>query len=390
MSTTLDVLGVAARSLRGRRGRTLLMAVGPLLAVTVVVGALGVLSSTTGQLRSDLARLGADLVVLEDDSTGTFLSTDAPERAEMVPTVEFAAASSVIPEVFISPIPPQPGEVPDPVGQAIAATPDLPGLFGIDLAWGRGLTDADDAAATTAAVVGSALAVQLGLQQDQPATIYVGPQPFGVVGVLEAAEIGGSLNNAVLIPAATAQQRFGLDRGWQQLQARVAPPDVEVTAPMVVDLVTRGDPGGVRARVPTDLLAAQAAVDTTLAGAVVGLGALVLLVGGFGIANVMLLSVLERRREIGTRRALGHPRSIIAGQFVAETTLIGIVGAVAGGVLGVVATIVAARVRGWVAVIDPTVVIVAVLAAIVMTTVAGLYPAWRAARLEPLAAIRAD
>lgn len=388
MTTLLEVVAVATQALRSRLGRTLLMATGPLLAVTVVVGAFGVLQSTTGQLRTALANLGADLVVVESASGG-LVPQAAPGRIARVPTVEAVTATLSVPQQVHHRSPDQPGVQPLEA-RTLAVQPNLRDLFGIDLAWGRDLAGFDDDAATTAAVVGAEVADQLALSPGELTTIHIGAYPFGVVGVLEPAQVGESLDQAVLISPAAARRLFDIDPGWTQIQARVAPADVARTAPLLDDVATHGGPGDAIVRIATDLLAAQSAADATLAGAVIALGGLVLLVGGFGIANVMLLSVLERRREIGTRRALGHPRAIIAGQFIIETILIGIGGALAGAVVGIVVTVVVARLRGWVVVLDLRVLAVAVASAIVATTIAGLYPAWRAARLEPLAAIRAE
>jgi len=159
---------------------------------------------------------------------------------------------------------------------------------------------------------------------------------------------------------------------------------------MLSTVVTFGGPGSPTVRIPADLLAAQAEIDRTLAAAVLALGLLAMVVGSFGIANVMLISVMERRREIGVRRALGHQRRVIGAQFLVEATLVGVVGGLVGAAVGVGFTAALSAVRGWVPVIDLRLAAMAAAASVLITTLAGVYPASRAAHVEPLDALRAD
>jgi putative ABC transport system permease protein len=139
---------------------------------------------------------------------------------------------------------------------------------------------------------------------------------------------------------------------------------------------------------PSDALEAQEAADDALTALLLGLGAVSLLVGGVGIANVMVISVIERRGEIGLRRALGGTRRHIAGQFLSEAMLLGAIGGSGGILLGFVVTAVYASIKGWATLVPPVAVFGGVAAALLIGGVAGLYPAARAARLSPTEALR--
>lgn len=386
MRSLVDDLSVAIRSLVARPGRMMLMAAGPLLGVAVIVGSIGILQSTTGELRDALRRLGTNLVTVTV-AEGR-LPHEAAERAASVPTVDAVAALGSVGGTIVSAAPLTGQLAVPPANQVLTADPQLAGVLEIGLAWGRSLRGFDEEATTTAAVIGGGVAERLWLESPEVRTLYIGGYPFAVVGVLERSVLYPEVDSAVLIPTSTAQQVFGADPRPAALLVRVEDGTERRTAGLLGDAVTYGAPLNLRASVPSDLLAAQTEIDRTLAGAVVGLGLLAMVVGGFGIANVMLISVMERRREIGVRRALGHTRGVIALQFLTESGLVGLIGAGLGAALAAGFVVAISTARGWTVVLDPLVVAAAVAAAVMVSLLAGMYPAARAARLQPLDALR--
>lgn len=387
MRTLWDVVWVAASALRARPLRVVLMAVGPLLGVAVIVGAIGVLQSTEGELRLALRDLGRNLA--EVSTQEERLPLEAVERVRSVSSVEGVAGIASVPvaaDTFQ-----HPGASSPRVSTLVISTdPEIWGVLELGLDWGRRIGHHDIDHSTKAVVLGAAVADNLALDQGTVGVVYIGEQLFGIVGVLKPTLLAAELNNAVLIPLSTAQDLFTTPPGHSRLYVRIQEDAVAATARILPTVITYGNRAPIGVSIPTDLLEAQAAIDRTLAGSVIGLGLLAMVVGGFGIANVMLISVLERQREIGVRRALGHSKTVIATQFLAEGALVGVLGAIAGSAGGIVFVMVIARNRDWVFFIDPPVIIGAIIAALTVTLVAALYPATRAARLQPLEALRAD
>jgi putative ABC transport system permease protein len=365
-----------------------LMAAGPLLGVVVIVGSLGMLQSTTGEVRARLRQLGTDLIMV--DATEGRLPLEAVERVTALPTVTGVTALGNVTGAAVSAAPPTGELISAPANQVLTAGPELLEVLEIGSAWGRTLTNFDEASDTTAAVIGALVAERLWFEGDELRTVYVGGAPFAIVGVLESSPLHPQLDSSVLIPKSTAQEAFGSDIRPTSLLVRVEEGMERQTAAVLPDAVSYGAPVNLRVAIPSDLLAAQVEIDRTLSGAVVGLGLLAILVGSFGIANVMLIAVMERRREIGVRRALGHLRVLIALQFLTESALVGLVGALLGAVLAGGFVVALSAVRGWTAVVDPLIVAGAIAAAVGMAILAGVYPATRAARLQPLDALRAE
>ena len=159
---------------------------------------------------------------------------------------------------------------------------------------------------------------------------------------------------------------------------------VDSTADSLPVAINLGGNEGVTVAVPSDLLEAQGAVDTTLRNILFLMGGLALLVGGVGIANVMSISVIQRSGEIGIRRALGHTKVTIAMQFVLEALFVGVLGGMAGVLAGIGVIYLVSAILGWIATLNFPLFLVAGGMALIVSVIAGLYPAWKAARLEPL------
>jgi putative ABC transport system permease protein len=239
-------------------------------------------------------------------------------------------------------------------------------------------------------VLGNVAAKRLGISSlEGSPQITIDGQPFLVVGILGPVTLDPTIDRAALIGLPVAEQRLDYEAHPSQVSMRTdddAVDDVRAAAASAADPESPQDAEVSR---PSDALEAKAAAEGAFTALLLGLGAVALLVGGVGIANVMVISVLERRSEIGLRRALGATRRHIAAQFVTEALLLSLAGGVAGVVLGAAATAVAAAAQGQPVVIPPEAIAAGLAAALAIGAVAGLYPAIRAARLSPTEALRA-
>lgn len=389
-----DLLVVVLPGLTRRKARSLLLMLGPLLGVAATVGAVGLAQSAKGQLQAALDSLGTNLLVVEAleglgaPSDAPRLPIEASQRVARVSSVESVAAVERLTRVSASASPVDAGTASRPLTVMTANEPLLE-VLRLSVAHGRFLSRLDEQTAVPAVVVGAAVARDLGIGDQRPRSLVLAGRPFGVVGVLDPSPLAPELEQVVLITPQAARERLGhSELGPTQLFVRVTDGTERETADLLPIAVTYGGPGNPIVRVPSDLLAAEAQVDTTLRMVVLAMGLLALVIGGVGIANVLTMGVLQRAHEIGVRRAMGYTRSIIGLQFVMEAFVVGSAGALAGASLaGVFVAAVSAQQR-WVLVLDPTLVAATVGCAVVISTCAGLYPAWRAARLEPLEALR--
>ncbi len=242
-----------------------------------------------------------------------------------------------------------------------------------------------------AIVLGSKAAKRLGIHGvDGLVQVYVSGRLFTVIGVLDPLPLVPELDSAALIGYPIAARLFGTDRNPSMVyvRARGGEAQVRTTAALLPSAADPWDPGEVAVSRPSDALKAQAAAEGAFTSLFLGLGAIALLVGAIGIANVMIISVLERRSEVGLRRALGARRRHIAVQFLGESFVLGIAGGVVGVLLGIAATGAYAAYEGLTPLVPPAAVAGGLLAACLLGALAGLYPATRAARLTPTEALR--
>jgi putative ABC transport system permease protein len=238
-------------------------------------------------------------------------------------------------------------------------------------------------------VLGYDAATQLGIDRIDPDTrVWLGGHWFTVAGVLRPFELAPEVDRAALIGLPVAADYFGFDGHPTRLYVRADTARTGVVASMLARATNPAEPDTVDVSRPSDALASRLLVAGSTTSLLLGLGAVALLVGGIGIANMMVISVLERRVEIGLRRALGAARRHIAVQFLSESLLLSAFGGVAGVVLGTAATYATAKVHGWQTLVPTVGVWGGLMAALAIGTVAGLYPAARAARLNPTDALR--
>jgi len=241
-----------------------------------------------------------------------------------------------------------------------------------------------------AVVLGAATAERLGigaLHRDMQ--IWLGGRWFTVIGILDRVPLAPELDLGALIGWRAAQRYLGFDGDITTIYTRTNTDAVEAVRDLLARTTNPAQPNEVDVSRPSDALAAQAAADKTFTALLLGLGAVALLVGGIGVANTMVISVLERRSEIGLRRSLGATREHIRTQFLTESLLLSLLGGGAGIVLGSAVTAVYATTQGWPTVVPTWAVAGALAAAVMIGGVAGLYPAIRAARVAPTEALAA-
>jgi putative ABC transport system permease protein len=388
-----ELLGVAISGLTARKVRTVLIMLGPILGAAGIVAAVGLNESAKGNVRETLERLGTNLIVVNADGTFTggeapTLPADATDRARNVSTVDRVVGLTEIGGLQV--LPSQGGReffqtVPVPL---LTSELNLLDVLDVDMLHGRFLNGSDEDNKLRVAILGEDLADDYQYLAGEERTVSVDGVAYAVVGVLRSADLVPDLDTAVIIPKSTAERDFDIEQKPTILYVRADDGAVDTTADALPVAVNLGGPESVSVVVPSDLLEAQAEVDTTLRNVLFLMGGLALLVGGVGIANVMSISVIQRSGEIGIRRALGHNKAKIAMQFLLEALFIGVLGAVVGVATGVGVIYLVSAILDWVATLNMPLFIMAGAMALAVSIVAGLYPAWKAARLEPLETLR--
>jgi putative ABC transport system permease protein len=385
-----DVLGTAGGALFARPWRTTLSALGIAVGIGAAVAVLGVSASSRAAL---LAQLGAQGNLVTVGAGNGFAGAPAPlptaaagmirriPPVEQVTSVGYVAGATVRRTAAIPTI--------DTHGIAVLATQTtLPRTLGARIAHGSFLN-----AATVhypAAVLGAAAAHSLGIDRLTPTTqAYIGGTYFSVVGILRPVPLTPEIDQAALVGFPVANQLFGLSRNPTSIYLRALPDQVRAVIGVLQFTANPAQPEAVQVSRPSALLAARAAARTALTGLFLALGAVAVVVGAMGIANIMVISVLERRTEIGLRRALGARRHHVATQFIAESLLLCGVGGLAGIALGAGATGVYAVTSGHPLVVPLTALGGGIGVALIVGAIAGVYPAVRAARLAPTEALRA-
>ncbi|MEO3976255.1 ABC transporter permease [Streptomyces sp. CAU 1734] len=381
-----DTLRVGAVGLRARRARVVLSALGIAIGIATMVAVVGLSESSRADLMAKLDRLGTNLLTAEaaEDESGTpvKLPESAVAMVERIGPVRHATAtadidarirrSDVVPDERTAGV----------IGQAAGI--DLLSTLGGEVGRGSWLNRAGERLPTT--VLGSVAAERLGISRPGE-TIMMNETRVVVVGILRPIELVPNLDRVALVGFPAAERYFGFDGHPTTVFERSADASVEEVRAVLARTISPGNESAVRVSRPSDALAARAATDEGLTTLMLGLGAVALLVGGVGVANTMVISVLERRQEIGLRRSLGATRNAIRLQFLTESLLLSGLGGVAGALLGAAATHVFARVQGWTTVVPLWSLAGGLAATLLIGVVAGLYPAIRASRLHPTVAL---
>jgi putative ABC transport system permease protein len=386
-----DLLALGALGVRTRVARSVLTALGITVGIAALVAVMGISASSRADLMKTLDELGTNYLRVTPGQSmfGDQASLPAESRGMLarVNGVEAAAglgsvAGTVRRTDYID------ASRTGGIGIRAADSALLSTLHGT-MAHGVFLDDAKSRLPTV--VLGASAAQRLGITAsnvDAGVQIWLGDQWFTVVGVMNPMELAADLDSTALVGWSIAQSVLAFDGLPSTVYVRADANRVDEVRSMLPAMANVEKPSEVEVSRPSDALEAKAAAGTAFTALLIGLGAVALLVGGIGIANVMIIAVLERRSEIGLRRALGATRANIAVQFLGEAVLQAVAGGVAGTLSGAAITVGYAQNRGWALDLPIEAVGGGVLAAVVIGTLAGLYPAARAASLAPADALR--
>lgn len=381
-----DILALAATGLRARPTRAILSALGIAIGIAAMIAVVGISSSSQARLNDELNRLGTNLLTASAGQSFTGeqskLPADTIDKIRLVDGVLDASATGLLSEsVYRS-------ELSDPAAtggiSAMVADQNLLVVVSGHVRSGAWLNAATEGYRTV--VLGDTAAKRLGIAT--PGTqVWLGGTYFTVVGILEPVALAPELDTAALIGESVATSMFDFDGSPTTVYERSEDASVDRIRDLLAPTISPQTPEEVKVSRPSDALAARNAANQAFTGLLLGIGSIALLVGGIGVANTMIISVLERRREIGLRRALGATRHHILVQFLGEALLLSTLGGVFGSAFGAGATLIAATFNGWPFTLPSIAIIVAIGATLAVGAIAGLYPALRAARTPPTAAL---
>lgn len=384
-----DVLRIGAAGLRTRPLRAFLSSLGIAIGISAMVAVVGISSSSRAELDEQLADLGTNLLTASNGSTMMGEEASMPLAAEamvdrIAPVEDVAAVGRVADaDVYRS------SKIPTAETNGLVVYAARTGLLkttSTGLASGTWLNDAT--ATYPAVVLGALAAERLGIGAPTADTmVEIGGRLFSVIGILEPSALAPELDTAALVGWPVAADLLGFDGHPTTLYTRAAEDQVEAVQSVLAATANPQAPNEVDVSQPSDALEAQRAADQALTALLLGVGAVALLVGGVGVANTMVISVLERRAEIGLRRSLGATRGQVRTQFLTESLLLSLLGGAAGAGIGAVVTVGYAATQGWTSVVPLWTVLAGLGATVAIGAVAGIYPALRASRLPPTEAL---
>lgn len=374
--------------LKARPTRLVLSALGIAIGIAAMVSVLGISSSSRAALDELLDRLGTNLLTVQPGQTlfgdnATLPEESVPMIGRIGPVTAVSATGKIAASAYRT------DYIPDAENNSLAvlaARNDLLSTVGATVAQGRWHDGAT--AKYPAVVLGSTAAQRLGITAITPDTkVWLGDRWAAVVGILEPVPLAPELDSAVLMGWQAAESYYDFDGKPTTVYERSKDSAVDAVRGVLAATASPEHPDEVKVSRPSDALAAQQATDETFTALLLGLGAVALLVGGVGVANTMVISVLERRGEIGLRRALGATRGQVRVQFLAESLLLSALGGLAGVVLGAVITSAYAISQDWPVAVPVTALAGGLGATLLIGAIAGLYPAVRASRLDPVEAL---
>jgi putative ABC transport system permease protein len=397
--STRDWLRVASVGLRVRPLRAVLSGLGIAIGTAAIVAILGLSASSQAGLLAEIDRLGTNMLTVEAGQSLTGqeaqLPLEAPGRITLLDNVQALAHTGLMKnkKVYRNSVIPatESGGL-----QVRASSLNLPALLGTGVARGAWLNAGT--AHEPVAVLGAVAAERLGIDRVFPAQrIWLAGQWFNVAGILEPAPLATDIDTSALVGYPAAEKYLGyvsIARGEQKagppstIYVRVATGHEASVQALLASTANPEAPNEVNVSQPSDVLTARAAAAGAFDSLFLGLGIVALIVGAIGVANIMIISVLERRSEIGLRRALGATKRQIRTQFLTESILLAVLGGIVGVLVGVLAAAIYAGTKHWAIVIPLEAWLGGIASAVLIGAFAGLMPAIRASRLPPTVALR--
>jgi len=384
-----DLFFVALYGVRARRGRAALTSIGIGIGIAAIVAVTGISASGRADLLATLESLGTNLIKASPQAgffgTQEKLPDGVVGMVERIGPVEEVTSTTQTDLIvrrsdFISEF--EGGGI-----STIVTSPELLQVVGGNLIEGRFIQDGLSNIPVT--VLGSVTASRLGINTlDTPTKILIGNEWFGVVGIIDELKIHPDLDRSVFIGYGVAKTLFDIDKEPTTIYVRANPTYIEDVVEVIAPSMNPENPDQVQVSRPSDALEAQEAADAAFTNLLLGLGSVALLVGGVAIANVMVMSVLERRMEIGVRRSIGATRREIRYQFLLESIVLSGIGGLVGVVLGTGITLGYTNYTDIVFSIPVSQVLGAILLALLIGAISGVYPAIKASKIQPAEAVR--
>jgi|TARA_B110000014_G_scaffold243188_1_gene213357 putative ABC transport system permease protein len=386
---TKDLFFVALYGVKARKGRAALTSIGIGIGIAAIVAVSGIAASGSADLLSTLESLGTNLVKASPQAGFFGTQEELPEgvigMVERIGPVEEVTSTTqtdllVRRSNFISEF--EGGGI-----STIVTSSELLNVIGGNLLEGRFITDGLSDLPVT--VLGSVTAKRLGITNlSQPSKILIDDEWFGVIGIIEELKIHPDLDRSVFIGYGAAKKLFDINEEPTTIYLRANPSFIEDVVEVIAPSMNPENPDQVEVSRPSDALEAQQAVEASFTNLLLGLGSVALLVGGVAIANVMVMSVLERRMEIGVRRSIGATRREIRYQFLLESIVLSGIGGLVGVMLGSLITLAYTNYTNIVFSIPVWQILGAVVLALLIGAISGVYPAIKASKIQPAEAVR--
>ena len=386
---TRDLFFVAVYGVKARKGRAALTSIGIGIGIAAIVAVSGIAASGSADLLSTLESLGTNLVKASPQAGFFGTQEELPEgvigMVERIGPVEEVTSTTqtdllVRRSNFISEF--EGGGI-----STIVTSSELLNVIGGNLSEGRFITDGLSDLPVT--VIGSVTAKRLGITNlSKPTKILIDDEWFGVIGIVEELKIHPDLDRSVFIGYGAAKKLFDINEEPTTIYLRANPTFIEDVVEVIAPSMNPENPDQVEVSRPSDALEAQQAVEASFTNLLLGLGSVALLVGGVAIANVMVMSVLERRMEIGVRRSIGATRREIRYQFLLESIVLSGIGGLVGVMLGSLITLAYTNYTNIVFSIPVWQILGAVVLALLIGAISGVYPAIKASKIQPAEAVR--